>query len=223
MKTQAQMMREWERLFQLCHNPVPNEVTVGAVIMPTGDWLERAKPALALFKSRFESQERKPYLVVTGRHSHPDLLGGGASADKVVRAMRILGKLTPEMKENLLVEAEADNTKEQVDNTYKLLQDGVIVDPLVVVVSDYHLPRFYSTFLATILRNEGSPRIRVYSVPVCGNWESIKNPEPRPASRTARILAEMERTRRYREKGDVATEEELLKYVRWLRSQHEPR
>lgn len=217
------MIKEWERLFELCHNPIPDEVEVGAIIVPTGDWLERAKPALALFKSRFGGQERKPHLVVTGGHGHPDLPRGGASAYKVVRAMKIFGRLAPEMKGYVLAEVEADNTKEQAENVYGLFQIERIAGPLVVVVSDYHLPRLISTFLATIMRNEGKNlRTRVYSVPVPYD-ENRRLREPGPAKKADRILAEVDRIHRYRKKGDVATKQALTEYVQWLRSQHQPR
>lgn len=213
------MREEWERLFNLCYNPVPDGVTVGAIIMPTGDWLDRAGPALKLFHERFNQRERPPYLVVTGANSHPDLRGGGASAPKVVRTMKIFGNLTPEMEERIIVEANAEYTNSQAEEVYKLLQAGRIVEPLEVVVSDYHLPRLISTFLVPVLRNEGENlRTRIYSVSVPYD-ESRKVHEPGPTKKADRIFAEMERIHRYREKGDVATEQAVREYARWLRSQ----
>lgn len=215
---QKPLLGEWQELFSLSNTPPPESLEIGTVIMPTGDWLDRAPSALNFFKDRFSKQNFPPHLVVSGKHSHPGLekKRGGAGANKVVRAFGIFGQLTREMKERLIAEAESTNTKKQAENIYELLLLGTIREPLAIVVSAYHLPRFYSTFVRTILANEKQLKTRLYSIPVFGNWEGEIPKEPR-GKRYEQIVPEMEKIHRYRSQGDIATEAELTYYTDWLR------
>ncbi|OGE18071.1 hypothetical protein A3F00_02040 [Candidatus Daviesbacteria bacterium RIFCSPHIGHO2_12_FULL_37_11] len=209
---------EWEKLFEICHNPPPENLEIGTIIMPTGYWMDRAPASLTLFKERFLKQDSSPHLVVTGKHSHPDLLRGGAGASKVIRAMNIYGKLTPKMKQNLIPDDYAENTKMQALNISAALAWRHISEPLVVVVSAEHLPRLYSTFIATILEIENPIlETRLYSIAVFGDWES-DIPKENRGKRYEQIPAEINRFPGYRAKGDVATEEELIRYVSWLKT-----
>ena len=210
---------EWRNLLEICHNPPPKNLEIGTIVMPTGYWMDRAPSSLENFKDRFTKQENSPHLVVTGKHSHPDLLRGGASATKVIRAFRIYGGLNKKMNDFLIAEGLAGNTSEQAENVYDLLIKNLVSEPIVAVVSAEHLPRFYSTFLATILKREHPLRTRLFSVAVFGDWES-EIPKEKRGKRYEQISAEMGRFPGYRIKGDVATEEEVFGYSRWLRNQN---
>lgn len=214
---QKPILREWENLFDLCNNPPQDDLEIGTVIMPTGDWLDRAHKSIELFRERFTSQKMSPHLVVTGKWSHPDLRGGGAGADKVARAFRIFGQLTDAMKKRLVVDTQSANTKEQAENVYDLLTTQSINEPLVVVVSAHHLPRFYSTFVKTILTHEETLRTRLFGIPVLKDWEGDVPKEPR-RKRYQQVIAETEKIHRYRPQGDVASQDELASYVYWLKS-----
>lgn len=63
------LLREWSKLFSLSHNPPPPTTKIGTVIMPTGDCLDRLRPGLEFFGSRYDAQEVKPKLVITGANS----------------------------------------------------------------------------------------------------------------------------------------------------------
>lgn len=57
--------------------------------MPTGDWFDRVRPSIELFRQLYASQERKPHLVITGANSfNRDYIG--ASAPKIVNCIKAL-------------------------------------------------------------------------------------------------------------------------------------
>lgn len=206
---------QWLELFEICHNPPPEGKEIGTIIMPTGDWMDRAGPSLNLFKQIAYRQKTLPHLVVTGKHSHPDFPRGGASAEKVIRAMNIFGNISNELKRQLIPEANADNTKLQAENIYSLMVEGKIGEPWIVVVSTYHLPRLYSTFIKIILNKESQIATHLYSIPVDLPWEKDIPHEPR-GERWKQIFGEVDRIQMYRELGDAATQEELNYYLKWL-------
>ena len=123
------------------------------------------------------------------------------------------------MKQQIVVDGNATNTKEQTDNTYALLQQGVIHGPLITFVSAWHFPRWYSTFVKTILTAEGEKlNTRLFSSAVFKPWN--ERSKDIPQIRRDRIVTEVDRIHKYREKGDVAAEEEVTGYVNWLKSQN---
>lgn len=208
---------EWKKLFAICHNPPPENLEIGTIVMPTGYWLDRAPKSLELFKERFNIQIDPPILVVSGKHSHPDLRRGGAGAMKVVRAFEIYGNLTDDMKLNLFPEDQSTNTKNQAENVYDLLRAQIIREPLVAIVSAEHFPRFYSTFVNTILNREKNLLTRLFSIAVFGDWMS-EIPKEKRGKRWEQIPDEIRKINEYRKQGDVIKEEGLNHYVNWLRS-----
>lgn len=219
-ETRQDSLREWGRLFRLCSHPLPSETQVGAIVVPTGDWLERAEAALNFFVRIYNQQEYKPHLIITGKYSSQslDTTHTGADARKIARAIKIRGQLSPEMKEKIVVEEKATNTKEQADNTYAFLKQGVVQGPLIVFVSAWHLPRWYSTLVKTILNAEEQElKTQFFVAPVFKPW-SEESRDIRGRKRE-RIITEVDRIHRYRQQGDVATEEEVKRYVNWLREQ----
>jgi len=214
---QIPIYEEWQRLFEIANNLPPDDTEIGTIIIPTGDWLDRIPLSLSLFKNRFYNQNKHPKLVISGATSHPDMPGGGARADKITRAIRTYGQLTKAMKNEIVTDMRSVGTKEQAENIYSLMKHGGIEEPWVVVVSAYHLPRLISTFVKTILTKEDIPITHLYSVPVELPWRESISHEPR-GERWKQIFSEIERIHTYREKGDVATEQEVLEYNKWLNS-----
>lgn len=154
---QQPLFKEWKALFDLCDNPPPLNTEIGTVVISTRDWLDRVPKGLEIFKDQFTTQKRMaPHLLITGKWSH-SLLGpeGGTSVTKLARLARIFGNLTDAMKQRIVVEPQAENTKQQADNVYALLESGKIKAPLSIVSSAYHSPRLFSTFAKTILNKEG--------------------------------------------------------------------
>lgn len=205
---------EWKMLFDLTHNPPPENTQIATIMMPTGDWLDRVSTALDILRERFVSQEMKQHLVISGKHSHPELSDGGMGADRIVRDIKE-SNFVDEIKHSLISEPNSTNTKEQVDNIYSLLKSGIIQEPLIVVVSAYHLPRLYATFIKTLLSREDPLRTHLYSVAVELPWTGTIPHEPR-GKRWEQVFSEMGRIGHYRQSGDVATQQEVLKYRHWL-------
>ena len=215
---QKPVYEEWKRIFDLAHNPPPLDIEIGTVVMPTGDYKDRIDASEQLFVARYIYQRLKPSLVVTGKWSHPDLPDGGMGANNVVQLLKQSGGIPDDMKERVISEPDSTNTKQQAENVYDLLIQQVIQEPLVAVVSTYHLPRFCSTLVSTILAHEETPRTRLYSVAVDLPWtEEI--PMENRGERYLQVFIEMTRITNYRPSGDVATEEQLTYYVNWLKNQ----
>ncbi len=209
---------EWKELFEIYNNPPPKDIEIGTVIMPTGDWLDRVKPALGAFKQYARTQSIPPHLVITGKWSRPEMPSGGASAEKVARVMRLFGGIADKtLKDRIIVEGVSEHAKAQAQNVYALKEHDKIKDPWVIVVSSYHLPRLVGSFVKNILKEEGVPsKTRLYTIPVDLPWTKEVPREARGV-RWKQIFSEMEKIRVYQEKGDVATKEEMLEYTNWLR------
>lgn len=223
-EAQKPIYDEWRELFDICHTPPPLGIAIGTVVMPTGDLMDRAGPALDAFKRYAGTQETPPHLVVTGKWSNPEVAGGGATAEKVVRAMKIFGDVPPELKDRIIPDMNSGNTKEQAQNVYDLLRQGKIDEPWVVIVSQYHLPRLVSAFAKHILRKEPVLHTRMYTIPVDLPWNEqapLVRRGQKGATRWESVFSEMERIHKYRinETKDVATKEEMLEYANWLREQ----
>jgi len=212
------LFREWGSLFSLTNNPPPENEDIGAIVMPTGDWLDRLRPSLNEFRAKFNRQTNKPHFVITGGNSF-DVNREGASAEKIANILLRLNNLTAEERESIIAEGDSANTAEQAKRVYEMIKSGQIKEPLVIAVSAYHLPRVISTFVGEVLRNEGENiRTKIFALPVYKDWKGEIPFEPEKIRRE-QIAPEMERIHRYREKGDVATEEDLRRYVLWLRNQ----
>lgn len=212
---QFPIYQEWRELFEICHTPPPADVEIGTIVIPTGDWLDRVPTSIALLRERFFSQSLKPRLVVSGKWSHPQMEDGGMGADKVVGIIK--NELPLIMRNQPLSEPKSENTKQQAENVYDLMKDFEIVDPIVAVVSTYHLPRFYSTFVSTLYSREGTPVTRLYSVQVDLPWKEEVPMENR-GQRWEQVFSEMTRIHNYRQGGDVASFEMIQEYSQWLRN-----
>lgn len=208
-------VREWGSLYKQTNLPPPENLSIGTVIMPTGDWLDRLRPSLSYFEEKFNAQKEKPNLVITGANSF-DITHEGASAPKIVRALSAIS-IAEETKKHIIAEGKSTNSKQQAENIYKMLQEGRIKGPLVLVVSAYHLPRIYSTFVKTILDHEKDEiKTQLFAVPVYKDWKGKIPFEDK--TRRNQIVPEIERIQKYRANGDVATDKELDRYTTWLSS-----
>lgn len=211
---QQNLFREWGRLFALSNNPPPSDEEIGTVVMPTGDWLDRLRPSLSFFESRFASQKIKPQLVITGENSF-NIDREGVSAPRIVSRLKKLD-IPDEMKTLIIAESKGTNTKGQAEEIYGMLKNGLIQEPVVIVVSAYHLPRIYSTFIKEVFKQEGNQlHTRVFVIPVQKDWKG-EIPFEIGRTRRDRIVPEVERIHRYRLQGDVASEEQLDAYTTWL-------
>lgn len=208
--------REWGHLYALCHTLPPENEPIGSVVIPTGDWFDRVRPGLELHTRVFRKQDVKPVLVISGGNSF-NKDREGASAHKIVSALSRLN--IPNDQKSLIVEENASqNSQEQAERIYDMLKAGAIRSPVTLVVSAYHLPRLYSTFVQTILKNEGENlHTKLYVHPVYEDWKGQIPLEDK--IRREQIVPEVDRIHRYRDTGDVATEPELTRYVAWLRAE----
>lgn len=208
-------VREWGLLYKQTNLPPPKDLPIGTVVMPTGDWLDRLRPSLSFFEEKFDEREEKPSLVITGANSF-DITHKGASAKKIVSKLKTLS-IPEETKKHIFAEENATNTKEQAENVYAMLQEGKIKGPLVLVVSAYHLPRIYSTFIKTVLEHEKENlETKIYAIPIYKDWKGQIPFEDK--IRRNQIVPEIERVRSYRANNDVATNEELSRYLEWLQN-----
>lgn len=214
---QKVQFREWGDLFSLSNNRPPEGVDIGTVVMPTGDWLDRLRPSLDVFHEAYQAQEVKPHLVITGANSF-NVNRIGASAPKIVSHLQSLN-LSEEEKQYIIAEEQAEHAGHQAKYVYDMVKAGRIKQPLVLVVSAYHLPRLYSNFVKTIMDNEGENlTTKIYAIPVHKNWKGTIPFEPEK-TRREQIIPEMSRIHDYRELGHVATRDQLEQYVGWLNSE----
>src|SRR3989344_7432288 len=132
--SEKQMFQEWGSLFSLTNNPPPRDISIGSVIMPTGDWFDRVRPSVDYFRQAFKDQSHKPILVISGGNSF-DKDHIGASAPKIVNKLHLTKGISQEEKSNIIAEEQSQNAAEQARDLYKLIAIGKISDPLVLVVS----------------------------------------------------------------------------------------
>lgn len=213
-------VEEWKKLFSLCYNPPPEDLEAGTVVIPMGYWTERIRPGLEYFHRKFISQSdglRKPKLLISGYHSVPveTLPSGGVGAERVTKWLsgNLITRLTDEEKQVILSDPDCKNTKEQAINIKHLLNEGKISAPLVLSVSREHLPRLVSTLVKQV-----SDRIPIYTLPVWNDWIS-EIPYEHRGTHIEQLPQEMRRVELYRSNEDVATEEEMFNYQKWLQSQ----
>jgi len=113
---------------------------------------------------------------------------------------------------NVHTQVEAANTLEQCRWVAEKLS-GLGLHSVGIVAPPFHLPRVFLTLLKQVRE-------------ICGHWV-IMVPDPVPAppcaispennlTATGLAPAEFERIAVYQAKGDVATSEELDRYLRWL-------
>lgn len=181
-----------------------------------------------MFRKLYASQEYKPHLVITGGNSF-NTSRIGASAEKIAHRIETFVNTIPaEEKMRIIAENKAEHTQQQAEYVYHMLQESRIKQPFVVVVSAHHLPRLCSTFIKEIMKREQNDlQTELYTSPVYKDWKGTIPREP-DRVRKEQILPEMERVHTYRtnrkkgDDGDVATLNEVKKYVDWLRNLHQP-
>src|SRR3989344_7887377 len=110
--SEKQMFQEWGSLFSLTNNPPPRDISIGSVIMPTGDWFDRVRPSIDYFRDIFGQQSKKPKLVISGSNSfNKDRTG--ASAPKIVQRINRMLNIPDEEKKYIIPEGQSQNSAEQ--------------------------------------------------------------------------------------------------------------
>lgn len=208
---------QWKELHDLCVNPGTLS-EIQTIIVPTGGWLERADLGLSLFNV-LSHTGHEPQMVITGengsqvRRAKGDTLG---KASDIARAIKWFGGLTSEEKERIVIDNEATNTRKQAINVYQLIKEEKIKSPLIAAVSEWHLPRWYMTMVKEILNNEGENlQTKLFAISTMGRLKDATK-DDLTQDRFHRIIGEIQRIEKYREQGDVATREELERYLTWL-------
>ena len=115
---------------------------------------------------------------------------------------------------NVAIQQGALHTLEQSEwLVEQLVSEGV--DSLSLHVSDYHITRAIGTVIRTA--NKKGVRQQVFPVPVTIP-EGFVVPETGVSGQDM-IQGEVERTISYQDKGDVASLEEFVEYISWLKQQ----
>lgn len=113
--------------------------------------------------------------------------------------------------EGVIIHPHAHHSKEQGDWIAATARD-LGLESIALVVSPYHLPRAYLTFVKCF--EQADVNIALYPAPV-HIAPSVPAPETGLTSWEL-VPGEVERILTYQEKGDVATYEELQEYLEWL-------
>ncbi len=171
-----------------------------AIVLLAGeDTPARAKTAVELFRSG-----AAPVIVATGgrhepprhqsaEHIAPEFLGGGVAPDRI------------------FFEDKSLNTAQQAVNVVGIVK-AQKWKRVLLVVSPYHLPRAFLTFLTALQRAHLAETVRL--VPVPANNPMWSTPAWQGGeSRLALFDDELEKCERYL--GDVATFAEGIAYLNW--------
>jgi hypothetical protein len=214
--TTGDFYQEWEKLLMLCTQIPPETEIIQTIVLPTGFFSDRIGAVLEEYKELWWTQKRKPKLLISGNISEPIHQTG--SAEEIKHIYEYYGNITKAMDTHIVTDMLAENTKENAVNTYRFLQENRIHSPLLVMTSVEHLPRMYSTLVKVILDNEKDCiKTKVYSLPIERHWNESLPGDARQKPRILYVPSEMERILAYRKTGDVATEEEVKKYITFLR------
>lgn len=211
---------EWGKLFRLCNQRPPRDLAVDAIIISTGDWADRIHTALELWQRYARIQEEAPLLVPSGAVAKRGWKIGSDVGEQPYNAkwMERWFKKKGVPGDKIIVEPDAKNTKEMADFSLAITRENGL-DTVMFSASPYFVPRAYSAMVASILSQERPIRTKLYSHPSEDlPWQGFVPDEPK--TRFAQIPVEIDKIRRYRQDGDVATEEQLRAYIKWLNSQH---
>lgn len=183
-----------------------------AIIVLAGEDGEgRADVALELFKQR-----AAPVIVCAGKRSEPPhILNGEAISVRLLSA-----GIAPSC---LLVEGASMNTREQATNVIEM---AVLNDwhRLLLVMSPYHAPRAFLTFLRALQQVEQAEKIHLVSVPA-GQLRWFEPPPGASDSRLALFARELDKIDSYgapeslnataASVSDVASYAEGLAYLKY--------
>ncbi|MDO8557246.1 MAG: hypothetical protein Q7R98_02170 [Candidatus Jorgensenbacteria bacterium] len=111
-------------------------------------------------------------------------------------------------------QGDAKNTPEQTKWVARIVAEGKIIS-LTLCVSPYHMLRAYLTLLKTFIKRGMNVIIIPSPTPLPPDYIV---PETKK-KQTDMVPGELKRITEYQEKGDVATMEELMKYLSWAYSQ----
>jgi hypothetical protein len=141
----------------------------------------------------------------------PLIVAGESPEPITIEQLRSLG-LKPEHDSYLINQGYAQHTKSQTDWLVTQMRAKGIKSAHLYV-SPYHQLRAYCTLLKSMLSSDG-PWIKLYPARM-----KVSPFEEIPASQVSSwdlVAGEIERLRRYQEKGDVASYDEFVGYLRFL-------
>jgi len=180
---------------------------VEAGILTTGNGFDRAPKLLELYNAGLVKR-----LYLTGA------IGGMVGEDVDIHADMVRDWLVEHdvSVADIVVDMEGMHANTQALEITKLLKrDGVCTASLTV--SPYFQPRQFLTFLPAMDKAEHC--FKLYSQPADNlSWFSIPHEMDCPMHEM--IAAEFQRIRSYQIKGDVATMEELVRYLKWRDATH---
>lgn len=172
-----------------------------ALVFLQGDRFDRVPATLSLYNSGLAEK-----ILITGNN---DLAGRGkrigendVSLDKIKEVFLEKGVL----KQSLIIDDEAFNTKDQAVNAIKV---AIKNDwkTILVLTSPYHILRTYLTFVKQSLEQKWQGEIIVCAADL--NWSQVPSGKSKIAMEI--LLLEMEKIKKY--KKDIATFEQSLNYI----------
>lgn len=213
------ILDEWGRLFKLCYQRPKGNTEIDAIVVSTGDWTDRVHTALYLWQryAQRQGESRAPILIPAGLVSTRGWQMGRETGQQPYNAvwMGRWFKSHGVPQEKIIVEPSSRNTKEMADFSLRILKENHL-RRVILTVSPYFVPRCYLTMVKSISQNEHSFVTEMYCVPSEDlPWQGYVPNEPK--TRFQQIPTEIGKIHEYRLKGDIASEDEVIKYVNWLK------
>src|SRR3989344_5993045 len=116
----------WLDYDQATNNPPPQDTEIGAIVVPTGDGVERVLAGIRYFVEVWNKQLRNhPILIISGAHS-VSAKNPALPAEQIYEIIKKHGsewELNDEMLKYIIPEKKADNTKQQADNSYEIYHE----------------------------------------------------------------------------------------------------
>ena len=170
-----------------------------AIVVLTGDGLTRLPAAIELFR-----QQAAPTIVVSGGVDAPPY---------AVPAPKLIGQLIEKgvAPDRLRCEDESQHTRDSAERIVDwMLEEGW--HRVLLVTSPYHVPRSLLTFIAVLNERDMADRYHVLGVSSHCVWFDEAEPG---VSRIDLVEREATKVAVYQEKGDVATYEDGLAYLKY--------
>lgn len=189
-------MNERERFIALLES---QKISKGdAIILLVGDGYTRVDHAVHLYTEGYGSK-----IVITGNDVRRHY--GSTTAQEI--EMELLKKGIP--KDTIYCEGNAQNTRAEAIRAMELSKERGWRN-LLIVTSPHHQYRAYLTFLKAL--KDLKPDISIQNAVAPLSW----NEETRRGRRIDRLSQEFDRIEEYQKKGDVASYEDGIAYLKSL-------